>query len=50
MSKKDLSVDILSNITVYMKYARYLENKKRRETWRELVTRNKNMHLRSTRN
>ena len=45
MSKKDLSVDILSNITVYMKYARYLENKKRRETWRELVTRNKNMHI-----
>jgi len=45
MSKKDLSVDILSNITVYMKYARYLESKKRRETWRELVTRNKNMHI-----
>jgi len=44
-NKKDLSVDILSNITVYMKYARYLENKKRRETWRELVTRNKNMHI-----
>ena len=45
MSKKDLSVDILSNITVYMKYARYLESKNRRETWRELVTRNKNMHI-----
>jgi len=44
-NKKDLSVDILSNITVYMKYARYLESKKRRETWRELVTRNKNMHI-----
>ena len=36
---------ILSDITVYMKYARYLPNKKRRETWRELVTRNKKMHI-----
>ena len=36
---------ILSDITVYMKYARYLPNKKRRETWKELVTRNKKMHI-----
>ena len=28
-----------------MKYARYLSEKKRRETWQELVTRNKNMHI-----
>jgi len=28
-----------------MKYARYLQDKKRRETWDELVTRNMNMHL-----
>ena len=28
-----------------MKYARYLHDKKRRETWDELVTRNMNMHL-----
>jgi hypothetical protein len=41
---KDISIEILSDITVYMKYARYLKNKKRRETWREIVTRNKNMH------
>ena len=35
---------ILSDITVYMKYARYNSNQKRRETWEELVTRNKQMH------
>jgi len=37
--------EILSDITVYMKYAKYLENKKRRESWRELVNRNKRMHM-----
>jgi len=36
---------ILSDITVHMKYARYLEDKNRRETWSELVTRNMNMHI-----
>jgi len=36
---------ILSDITVHMKYARYLPNEQRRENWEELVTRNKNMHL-----
>ena len=41
----ELSNKILSEITVHMKYARYLEDKKRRETWDELVTRNMNMHL-----
>ena len=40
-----LSSKILSNITVYMKYARFLPNLNRRETWEELVTRNKNMHI-----
>jgi ribonucleoside-triphosphate reductase len=35
---------ILSDVTVYMKYARYLPNKNRREAWEELVTRNKMMH------
>ncbi len=28
-----------------MKYARYLPKKKKRETWEELVTRNKKMHI-----
>ena len=41
----DLPNKILSDITVYMKYARYLPKKKRRETWKELVTRNKKMHI-----
>lgn len=36
---------ILSDITVYMKYAKYVPELKRRETWTELVDRNKNMHL-----
>tara|TARA_R110002110_G_scaffold39599_4_gene127591 strand:+ start:11776 stop:13632 length:1857 start_codon:yes stop_codon:yes gene_type:complete len=40
----ELASEILSNITVHMKYARYLEDEERRETWRELVTRNKHMH------
>ena len=41
----DISSQILSDITVYMKYARYLPELKRRETWYELVTRNKSMHI-----
>ena len=40
-----LSNKILSDITVYMKYARFLPELNRRETWEELVTRNKNMHI-----
>ena len=41
----DISTKILSEITVYMKYAKFLPNKNRRETWTELVTRNRKMHL-----
>ena len=40
-----LSNKILSDITVYMKYAKYIPELNRRETWEELVTRNKNMHI-----
>ena len=36
---------ILSDIAVHMKYARYMPNKQRRETWKELVDRNKGMHI-----
>ena len=36
---------ILSDITVHMKYARYLPELERRENWDELVTRNKQMHI-----
>jgi len=41
----ELSNKILSDITVYMKYAKYIPELNRRETWEELVTRNKNMHI-----
>ncbi len=40
----ELSNQILSDITVYMKYAKFLPIEERRETWEELVTRNKEMH------
>ena len=36
---------ILSDITVFMKYAKYNKELGRRESWEELVTRNKNMHI-----
>ena len=41
----ELSNEILSDITVHMKYARYIESLKRREVWSETVNRNKEMHL-----
>ncbi len=41
----DISTKILSEITVYMKYAKFLPNKNRRETWTELVNRNRSMHI-----
>ena len=40
----DLNKKILSDITVHMKYAKYVPELSRRETWNELVTRNKEMH------
>ena len=40
----EVSNQILSEITVYMKYAKYIPELNRRETWDELVTRNKKMH------
>jgi len=41
----DISNRILSDITVYMKYAKYIPELNRRETWQELVTRNMEMHI-----
>lgn len=41
----ELASEILSDITVHMKYARYLSDKYRRETFKELVDRNKAMHI-----
>lgn len=40
----NISTKILSDITVFMKYAKYQSHLNRRETWEELVTRNKEMH------
>jgi ribonucleoside-diphosphate reductase alpha chain len=42
---KEINRDILSDITVHMKYAKYLPDLQRRETWEELVDRNINMHI-----
>ena len=41
----DISKKILSELTVHMKYAKYVPEVSRRETWEELVTRNMNMHI-----
>ena len=41
----EIASKILSDITVYMKYARFLPESYRRETYEELVTRNKGMHI-----
>lgn len=41
----DLDKKILSDITVFMKYSKYLNKENRRETWEELVDRNKEMHI-----
>ena len=41
----ELSNKILSDITVYMKYAKYLPELNRRETWEEVCDRNMEMHL-----
>lgn len=40
----DISKNILSDVTVFMKYAKYVPSLTRRETWEELTTRNKQMH------
>ena len=40
----ELNNKILSDITVHMKYAKFIPELNRRETWEELVTRNKEMH------
>ena len=41
----DISQKILSDITVFLKYAKYTPKLNRREVWTELVDRNKAMHL-----
>ena len=44
MTKLNLPQEIFSKIVVYNKYAKYNSKKKRRETWEEITTRNKEMH------
>ncbi len=39
------SLKILSEITIFTKYAKFVPAKKRRETWEELCYRNREMHL-----
>jgi ribonucleoside-diphosphate reductase alpha chain len=39
------STEILSNITVFNKYSKYLQDKERRETWKEIAIRNRDMHI-----
>tara|TARA_R110002020_G_scaffold17765_5_gene62034 strand:+ start:1583 stop:3472 length:1890 start_codon:yes stop_codon:yes gene_type:complete len=45
MNSEKLSKDILSDITVHMKYAKYNPDLSRRETWSELCARNMAMHV-----
>jgi ribonucleoside-triphosphate reductase (thioredoxin) len=42
----DISQKVLSDVTIFNKYAKFMPNKNRRETWKELVTRNMEMHIR----
>ena len=42
----DKSQKILSDITIFNKYAKYVPETERRETWEELVERNMVMHIR----
>lgn len=41
----ELSTEIMSDIITHMKYAKYLPEEHRRETFEEIVTRNKEMHI-----
>ena len=41
----DKNLEFLSDLTHHMKYAKYLPEKQRRETYKETVDRNKQMHI-----
>jgi len=45
--KQEQNIKILSDITVHMKYAKFSEEKSRRETWDEIVERNMQMHIKT---
>jgi ribonucleoside-triphosphate reductase len=42
---KDVSVSIMSDLVVYQKYAKFVPQINRRETWEEIVERNMSMHI-----
>ena len=44
-TQTDLGLQALSSITVFSKYAKYLPDQKRRETWDEIVDRYQNMMI-----
>ena len=44
-NKMELDKEILSDLTVHMKYAKYIPELNRRETWTELIDRNIAMHI-----
>lgn len=39
------NIKLLSDFIIYSKYARYLQKENRREVWKEIVDRNKKMHI-----
>lgn len=41
----DRGREILSEITIFNKYAKYIPKENRRESWREIINRNINMHI-----
>ena len=43
----DLSQEIFSNVVIFNKYAKYIPEIKRRETWQEICERNMAMHIKS---
>ena len=49
MNQQNLANKILSDITVHMKYAKYNPELERRESWEELVERNRKMHIKQYR-
>ena len=45
MAEVSKSLEIMSKITIFTKYTKYIPSKKRRETWEELCYRNRDMHI-----
>jgi ribonucleoside-diphosphate reductase alpha chain len=41
---KDLTIDMLSKLTIFSKYAKYIPELQRRETWEEICNRVEEMH------